>query len=88
MQEVGVHLRGARMRVSNADIENWFTYHAPRADQLPRYERIRDEARKLAFVIRDSCPESADTTAALRKLREAVMTANSSIACGEKVPPA
>jgi hypothetical protein len=72
------------MKITDEDLINWFTYHAPRSDQLPRYQRIRDAARTLATVIRDSCPGSADTTAALRKLREAVMTANASIACEEE----
>ena len=70
-------------RLRDDQIDNWFTYHQPMQDQVHRYNRIREEARKLAFVIRDSCPPGADTTAAIRKLREAVMTANAAIACGE-----
>lgn len=64
-------------------IEEWFVYHAPKGDQAERYQRIRDKAKELAIVIVEAVPESADQTAALRKIREAVMTANSGIACGE-----
>jgi hypothetical protein len=59
-----------------------FTYHAPDPDQAIKYQNIRKQALELAVVIWDACPPSADRTAALRKLREAVMTANASIATG------
>ena len=61
-------------------IEDWFTYHAPTGDQPQRYERIRSAAKVLARVILQSCPPSADRSAALRQLRETVMTANAAIA--------
>jgi hypothetical protein len=63
-----------------ADIENWFRYHAPTGDQPARYGAVRDAAKSLALVIAANCPASADRTAAFRKLRETVMTANASIA--------
>jgi len=37
---------------------------------------------EFARVIHENCPESPDRTAAIRHLREAVMTANASIATG------
>jgi len=55
-------------------------YHAPHGDQPERYELIRSKARELAIVIIENTPSSADQTAAIRKLRECVMTANASIA--------
>jgi len=64
------------------EIDNWFTYHTPSSDQIPRYDTIRRTARILARVILDNCPPSADRSAAIRQLRECVMTANASIACG------
>lgn len=64
-------------------LDSWFTHHAPTGDQVQRYERIRRTAHVLAMVIVQSCPGGADRTAALRKLRESVMTANAAIACGE-----
>lgn len=64
-----------------SDIDNWFTYHPPTDAQKAKYERIRVTARQLAYVLADECPPSADRSAALRLLREAVMTAIASIAC-------
>jgi hypothetical protein len=70
------------MTITKDNITNWFTYHAPTNEQLPKYESIRSAARHLAEVIVDNTPSSADQSAAIRLLREAVMTANASIACG------
>lgn len=67
--------------ITDQDIENWFSYHAPKGDQSNQYERIRASAKALANVIINSTPSSADQTAAIRKLRECVMTANAGIAC-------
>lgn len=64
-------------------LDNWFVYHAPKPGQQERYVAIRDKAKELAELIVASTPESADQTAAVRKLREAVFTANAAIACGE-----
>jgi hypothetical protein len=62
------------------DIDNIFTYHSPTAEQLPKYEAIRAKAKELGHVIVANTPASADQTAAIRLLREAVMTANAAIA--------
>jgi len=70
------------MTITKDNIANWFTYHSPTPDQLPRYQKIRDKAKELAEVIVDNTPSSADQSASIRLLREAVMTANASIACG------
>lgn len=65
------------------EIYAWFSYHPPKEDQAQRYQLLRDTAKELAFVIVSNVPSSADRTAALRKLRECIMTANAAIACGE-----
>jgi len=65
------------------DINNLFTYHAPSGDQQERYQRLRLAAKNLASQILDCCPPSADRSDALRSVRNAVMTANASIAIGE-----
>ena len=65
------------------DLDNLFSYHAPKGDQAGRYVKIRDAGKALAQTILDCCPPNADTSAAIRKVREAVMTANAAIACGE-----
>lgn len=70
-------------KLTDATLHNFFTYHPPHGDQTERYVRIREAALLFATVIRDCCPVGADTTAAIRKVREATMTANAAIACGE-----
>jgi hypothetical protein len=72
------------MTISSDDLQNWFTYHSPTPDQLPKYLAIREAGLQLATTIVANTPSSADQTAAVRKAREAVMTANASIACGGK----
>jgi hypothetical protein len=69
------------------EIQKLFTYHAPKPGQPERYEAIRSAARNLATVIVENTPSSADQSAAIRYLRECVMTANASIAM-ESPPPA
>ena len=61
-------------------VEEIFTYHAPVGDDPQKYEAIRSKAKELAKVILENTPPCADQSAAIRQLREAVMTANASIA--------
>ena len=61
-----------------------FTYHGPKPDQIMKYTAIRKKARELADIIIENTPPTADQSAAIRKLRECVMTANASIALEEK----
>jgi hypothetical protein len=63
-------------------ILHWFTYHSPSPEQLPKYQEIREAGAQLALAIAKNSPACADQTAAIRKVREAVMTANAAIACG------
>jgi hypothetical protein len=67
------------------DIDNVFKYHSPTPEQLPKYAAIRSAAKVFASVLADNTPVCADQTAALRKVREAVMTANASIALDGKL---
>jgi len=67
--------------MTREDLETWFTYHAPRADQLPKYEAIRAAGLVFAEIVARNTPPSADQSVAIRKIREAVMIANASIAC-------
>lgn len=62
-------------------LEDLFTFHAPGPGDKERYERITAATRAFAEVILEECPPSADRSAAIRKIREARMTANASIAC-------
>jgi hypothetical protein len=73
--------------LADADLEqldNWFVYHRPTADQTARYQAIRDKARELALLVIQSTPRSPDRTAALRDLRKTVHAINMVIACNER----
>jgi hypothetical protein len=61
-------------------IKNIFTYHPPTDEQKLKYEAIRSKAMELAKVIYENTPMCADQSSAIRQLRDAVMTANASIA--------
>lgn len=65
------------------NIEQVFTYHAPKGTQQGRYERIRAEARAFAQTLLDCTPASAEQTLALRDLQRCVMMANAAIAINE-----
>lgn len=66
------------------ELENLFTYHTPVAGDIEKYIAIREWGFNLANTIVNMCPPCADTTAAVRKVREAVMTANAAIACNRR----
>lgn len=70
-------------RITKEQIEQWFTYHPPDLDQPARYAILRNAGKALAEVILEQTPSGADQSAAIRKVREAIMTANAAIACGE-----
>jgi hypothetical protein len=72
--------------ITNETLENWFTYHAPKGNQVERYQRIRDAGLVFARIVLWNTLPGEDQAAALRKIREAVMTANAAIACGEGAP--
>ncbi len=76
--EVAVPVR--RMGLTRDDLQEIFKYHAPDADQQVAYEKLRTEAREFALAILELVPSSADQTAAIRLVRQAVMTANAGIA--------
>jgi hypothetical protein len=67
--------------IDQSQLDEWFTYHPPREGQPPRYQAIRDAAKRLAAVIVANTAPSPDQTAAVRMVRESVMTANAGIAC-------
>lgn len=68
------------MPFTDAEINDLFTYHAPKNDQPARYQAIREAARIFAKVLVANTKSSADQTHAIRCLRDSVMTANASIA--------
>jgi hypothetical protein len=70
--------------ITGKALEDWFTYHPPREHQVCHYQAIRDAGLDFARAILANTPAGADQSAAIRKVREAVMTANAAIACDGK----
>lgn len=62
------------------DLDHIFACHAPTEAQRAQYEAIRSAAKTFAAVLLANSPAGADQSAAIRHLRECVMTANASIA--------
>lgn len=71
--------------MANLDLDHIFTYHAPDDDQRVAYERLRSSAKDFAKAILDLTPTCADQMAAIRHVREALMTANAAIALGGRL---
>lgn len=65
-------------------LDNWFTHHPPNEADVEAYKIVRAAGRALAEAIVTNTPASADQTAAIRKVREAVAAANMARACGGK----
>jgi hypothetical protein len=63
------------------DLNNWFSYHAPRPEQVEVYNALRNKAKEFAELFDASVPDCADKTAAMRHLRETTMAMNLAIAC-------
>ena len=61
-------------------LDDVFEYHAPTAVQVVIYANLRGDAKAFASTVIEHCPPSADRSATLRLIREAVMTANASVA--------
>lgn len=57
-----------------------FRYHSPNPEDVQKYAAINQAAKNFAEVVRQNCPYSADYKDAIRKIREARMTANAAIA--------
>lgn len=64
-------------------IENIFTYHSPFGNQPQRYEGLRAEAKTLALMIEEFCPDSREKSIAMTSLQQTTMWANASIAINE-----
>jgi hypothetical protein len=62
------------------DIDAMFTYAPPEPVDVRNYQAIRDAAKHFAAIVLVNTPKSADQSAAIRKIREAVMTANAAVA--------
>lgn len=62
------------------DLDHLFRYHVPTPETLVAYGAIREAGKAFAQVLVEHTPAGADQAAALRHVREAVMTANAGVA--------
>jgi hypothetical protein len=65
-------------------INDSFTYHPPKPDQIPRYTALREQYRQTALMVAKYTPPGRERATALTQLQLSVMLANAAIACGEK----
>jgi hypothetical protein len=65
-------------------LDDQYTYHAWTIDKIEAGNQVRNALKAAAKAIIVNVPASADRSAALRKLREARMDANSAITHGGK----
>lgn len=73
---------GVPVEAPKDPIEELFTYHKSTPEQEEAYRQIRQAGMALVLCIDHYCPAGPDRTAAVRHIREAVMTANASISTG------
>lgn len=78
-QTQGCGQTNTRAESPEETIDYLFTFHDD-PDKTPHYIEIREAAKSFAKVLIRHTPACADRTAAIRKVREAVMTANAAIA--------
>lgn len=68
------------MPITQDNVAHWFNYHAPDGVQQDHFIKIRSACTIAARVILEETPVCADQQAALRQLKNALMTANSAVA--------
>ena len=63
------------------DLNNRFTYHAPKNDeQIRQFQEVRRAGLDLVVLMCGYAPESRELALAITKIEEAVMWANAAIA--------
>lgn len=62
-----------------AKVDQLVSYHAPRDIQVENITNVRNAAKGFILAIVRNCPAGPDRTAAIRKARESMMTANAAI---------
>jgi hypothetical protein len=66
--------------MADPEIETRFIYHSPKNDQPERYVKIRDTAKKFAYLLIQLTPKCREQALALTKLEEVSFWANAAIA--------
>ena len=62
------------------DLNNRFTYHAPKEGQPTLYEALREGGKTLARLVLEATPPSREQSLSLTHIEEAVFWANAAIA--------
>jgi hypothetical protein len=68
------------MAIAKEEIDNRFTYHAPKLGQAELYQDIREKAKELAYLIESVVPDGREKALAFTNLEQAVFWANAGIA--------
>lgn len=63
----------------NSTIQNNFSYHAPKEEQVEKYEEIRKKAKELAYLMEEIVANSHEKSLAMTNLEQAVFWANAGI---------
>jgi hypothetical protein len=58
-----------------------FDYHKPSDEQVDRISQVRLASKLMVRCLWQNCPNGPDRTVAIRKIHEAMMTANKAIVC-------
>jgi len=61
-------------------VERAFSYHAPKPEQQPKYQHLREKVKELAYLILELTPTSREQSLALTDLERCIMMANAAIA--------
>ena len=59
--------------MNNKEIENNFTYHAPKEDMIQKFQILRNKAKEFGLLINELVPAGREQSLAQTKLQEVVM---------------
>jgi len=68
------------MSENEQNIRDIFSYKKPTPEKQVKFEALRNAAINFGLAIDEHCPPSADRTAAMRQVQDALMTANRAVA--------
>ncbi len=69
----------APQKITLSNLRDVLRYHQPNVEEIDCIQDIRGAAEFMIRTILTSCPDCADRSAAIRHVREAMMTANAAI---------
>lgn len=75
-------------KARQAEQLNWFEFHPATEVTGPKHDAVRAKFKQLARFLQKELPAGPDQTIAIRKLQDAMMSANACIACNQDDGPA